>query len=133
MLSTSKLQPIICTSRMEEAEQFYSRTLGLALKGRSLGSLVFQLGTGTLRVSPVLSSQPSTHTVLGFAVTNIRDIVHALRASGVRMEEFENFAHDLDGIVRVPDGTQVAWFRDPDGNLLSVVQYLTEDGISSQD
>jgi catechol 2,3-dioxygenase-like lactoylglutathione lyase family enzyme len=131
MLSTSKLQTIICTSRIDEAEKFYSSILGLQLKGKSIGALVYQVGNGTLRISPVPSAQPSDHTVLGFAVSNIRDAVSELKARGVGLEKFADFPHGDDGIVRIPDGTQVAWFRDPDRNLLSVVQYLTEDGISS--
>jgi catechol 2,3-dioxygenase-like lactoylglutathione lyase family enzyme len=131
MLSTSKLQTIICTSNMDKAEHFYSNVLGLPLKGRSLGALVFQVGNSTLRVSPVPSMQPSEHTVLGFAVSDIQDVVRGLRMRGIDMEKFAGFPHDDEGIVRLPDGSRVAWFRDPDGNLLSVVQYAAEEGISS--
>lgn len=131
VLSKSKLQTIICSSRMDEAEQFYGKVLGLPMKGKSLGALVYRVGDGTLRVSPVPSAAASEHTVLGFAVSNIRNVIGELVARGVTLEKFPNFPHDGEGIVHVPDGTQVAWFRDPDGNLLSVVQYLAEDGISS--
>jgi catechol 2,3-dioxygenase-like lactoylglutathione lyase family enzyme len=127
----SKVQTIICTSRIKDAEHFYGTVLGLSLKGRSLGSLVYQVGNSTIRVSPVQSMQPSEHTILGFAVADLRDVIKELRARGLELERFTNFSHDDDGVVRIPDGTQVAWFRDPDRNLLSVVQYCTEDGISS--
>ncbi len=129
MLSTSKLQTIICTSNMDKAEHFYCNVLGLPLKGKSLGALIFQVGNSMLRVSPVPSSRPSEHTVLGFAVSNIEDVVTGLRVRGIDMEKFANFPHNDEGIVRLPDGSRVAWFRDPDGNLLSVVQYVAEDGI----
>jgi catechol 2,3-dioxygenase-like lactoylglutathione lyase family enzyme len=129
MLSTSKLQTIICTSNMDKAEHFYCNVLGLPLKGMSLGALVYQVGSSTLRVSPVPSMLPSVHTVLGFAVSDIQDVVRGLRVRGIDMEKFASFPHDDEGIVRLPDGSRVAWFRDPDGNLLSVVQYVAEEGI----
>jgi catechol 2,3-dioxygenase-like lactoylglutathione lyase family enzyme len=130
VLSQSTLQPIICTTCIAAAEQFYSDVLELPLQGTSLGALVYQVGNGTLRVSPVPSAPYSDHTVLGFAVSNIHDVMTELAGRGVVFEKFPSFSHDRAGIVQLPDGTQVAWFRDPDGNLLSVVQYQAKDGIS---
>lgn len=99
MFSRSKLQSIVCTSRISEAEVFYRDVPGLNLKARSDGALVFDVGGADLRVSPVPSTAPTEHTVLGFAVPNVY------------------------GVLVTPDGSRVAWFRDPDGNLLSVVQF----------
>lgn len=96
MLSNSKLQAIIWTSCIAEAESFYRDVLGLPLQAKSDGALVFDVGGGDLRVSPVPSTTPSEHTVMGFAVDDV-------------------------------DGAKVAWFRDPDGNLLSVVQFASTD------
>jgi len=123
MLADSRLQTIIWTSRLPEAEKFYCGVLGLTLKGKSHGALVYSVGGGDLRVSPVPSTQPSEHTVLGFAVSDVRAVVDALAARGVVLERFAAFPHDPQGVLRTPDGAQVAWFRDPDGNLLSIVQY----------
>ena len=111
MLASSKLQTIILTSRIDEAEQFYGGVLGLPLKGKSHGALVYNVGGGELRVSPVPSTQPSIHTVLGFAVSDLDAVVTALSLRGVQ------------GVLVTPEGARVAWFRDPDGNLLSIVQY----------
>jgi hypothetical protein len=61
--------------------------------------------------------------VLGFAVSDIDAVAAEIAARGVATERFPGFAHDDRGVWRAPDGTQVLWFRDPDGNLLSVVQY----------
>ena len=61
--------------------------------------------------------------MLGFAVDDVGAVAEALAAKGVALERFDGFAHDAHGVWRAPDGTHVAWFRDPDGNLLSVVQY----------
>ena len=125
MLASSKLQTIVWTSRPREAERFYSDVLGLPLKGRSMGALVYDIQGSVLRVSPVPSTQPSEHTVAGFAVEDLAGVVSALRERGVAWVRFPNFPHDDDGVVTAPDGSRVAWFRDPDGNLLSIVQYAS--------
>jgi catechol 2,3-dioxygenase-like lactoylglutathione lyase family enzyme len=123
MLASSKLQTIVLSSRMADAENFYGGVLGLPLKGRSHGALVYDVGGADLRVSPVPSTQPSAHTVLGFAVPDLRMITAALSVRGVAWERFPGFPQDADGVLVTPDGSRVVWFRDPDGNLLSIVQY----------
>jgi catechol 2,3-dioxygenase-like lactoylglutathione lyase family enzyme len=123
MLAASILQTIVWTSRIAEAEKFYGEVLGLHLKARSHGALVYDVGGSDLRVSPVPSTQPSAHTVLGFGVADIRTIVESLTERGIRFERIAGFPHDAMGILATPDGSRVAWFRDPDGNLLSIVQY----------
>jgi catechol 2,3-dioxygenase-like lactoylglutathione lyase family enzyme len=127
MLSNSKLQSIIWTSRITEAETFYRGVLRLILRCKSHGALVFSVGGGDLRVSPVPSTAPSAHTVLGFSVDNVDGVIAFLSARGVVFERFDGFSHDENGAVMTPDGARVAWFRDPDGNLLSVVQLPLTD------
>jgi catechol 2,3-dioxygenase-like lactoylglutathione lyase family enzyme len=123
MLSTSRLQAIVCTSDPRAAERFYSDVLGLELKSRAPGALVYTVGDCDLRVSPVPEARPSGHTVVGFAVADIVAVMSALSTRGVVWERFPRFAHDVSGLFVAPDGSRVAWTRDPDGNLLSVVQY----------
>lgn len=123
MLAKSRLQTIICSSRLQEAEAFYRDALGLTLKGKSDGALVFDVGGADLRVSPVPPQEPGEHTVAGFAVGNLESCMAELTERGVRFERFPGFPHAEDGSLVTPDGSVVAWFRDPDGNLLSVVQY----------
>ena len=123
MLSAARLQTLVWTQDTAKAEAFYSGVLGLPLRERSFGALVYAVGEGELRVSPVPSTRPSEHTVVGFAVADIDAVAAALAQKGVEPERFPNFRHDPRGLFRAPDGTQVLWFRDPDGNLLSVVQY----------
>jgi hypothetical protein len=72
----------------------------------------------------VPSTQPSIHTVLGFAVSNLSSVVTALNAHGVKFERFPGFPHNDAGVLVTADGAKVAWFRDPDENLLSMVQYV---------
>ena len=123
MFATAKLQAIILTSRIGEAETFYRDVLGLPIRGRSDGALVFDVGGGDLRVSPVPSTAPSAHTVLGFAVQDLDAVMAQLGARGVSFERFAGIPHDERGAVESPDGARVAWFRDPDANILSVVQF----------
>ena len=125
MIADSQLQVIICTSNLAEAKRFYGEVLELPSKGSSLGAEVYDVSGIPLRVSPVQSSQPSEHTVLGFAVSDLETVATWLLAKGIQFERFPSFSHDALGIVLAPDGSRVLWFRDPDGNLLSVVQYAS--------
>jgi len=124
MLSLSKLQPIICSENIPVAEKFYCDVLGLPVKGRSNGAVVFDVGGSELLVSPVPTTSPSEHTVMGFSVEDVDAVVQSLQDKGVTFERFEHFPHEPNGILMTPDGARVAWFRDPDQNLLSVVQAL---------
>jgi catechol 2,3-dioxygenase-like lactoylglutathione lyase family enzyme len=123
MFANAKLQTIIWTSDIDKAEHFYTHILGLPFIKMSHGALAYSVNGGDLRVSPVPYTSPSEHTVLGFAVSDIRTAVSHLNSQGVEIERFTNFTHDENGILKIPGGDQVAWFRDPDGNLLSVVEY----------
>lgn len=126
MLGSARLQTIVWTARLAEAERFYGNVLGLTLKSRSDGALVYDVGGSDLRVSPVPSTRPTAHTVAGFAVSGLHDVVATLSRRGVTLERFPGFRHDARGIVRTPDGAAVVWFRDPDGNLLSIVELPTQ-------
>lgn len=123
MLASARLKTILCTTRLSEARRFYGEVLGLALKGTSDGALVFDVGGADLLVAPVPSAEPSAHTVVGFAVSDLRAAMAMFGARGVLWERFAMLPHDADGIVRSPDGAQVVWFRDPDRNILSLVEY----------
>jgi catechol 2,3-dioxygenase-like lactoylglutathione lyase family enzyme len=127
MLGNSKLQSIIWSSRIAEAERFYCDVLELTLRSRSDGALVFDVGGSDLRVAPVPSTTPSEHTVMGFAVDDVDETIEWLGGRGVDFERIDGFVHDDNGALTTPDGARVAWFRDPDGNVLSVVQFPAED------
>ena len=123
MLTNSKLQSIIWTSRIAEAESFYREVLGLTLRTKSDGALVFDVGGSDLRVAPVPSTTRAEHTVMGFAVDDVDATIASLRARGVVFERFPGFPHAENGTVISPGGAKVAWFRDPDGNIPSVVEF----------
>ena len=123
MLSHSRLQTIILTSRIEEAERFYTEVPGLQLRRHSNGHLIFDVGGSDLLLGRVPSSQPSDHTVLGFAVGDLDAVIEQLRERGLPLARFGGFPHDDRGVVITPDGDRVIWFRDPDGNVISIVQF----------
>ena len=123
MLGSARLQTIVWTSDIPRAEAFYGGVLELELVGRSHGAIVYRVGDGELRVSPVAATEPSPHTVFGFGVDDVPTVAATLAGRGLVAERFEGFDHDVSGIWRAPDGAKVVWFRDPDGNLFSVVQY----------
>ena len=108
---------IIWTSRLPAAK--FTARFWAPLKAKSHGALVYSVGGGDLCVSPVPSTQPSAHRA-GLRGSDVRAVVDALAARGV---SFSCRPHDPQGVLTTPDGAQVAWFRDPDGNLLSIVQY----------
>jgi len=122
-LADSKLQTLVWSADIESSRAFYSGIIGLPLIGENHGALVYSVGGGTLRVSPVPATNPSEHTVFGFEVADVGVVAADLAAKGVEFERFPGFSHDEKGVWTAPDGTRVAWFRDPDGNLISIVRY----------
>jgi catechol 2,3-dioxygenase-like lactoylglutathione lyase family enzyme len=123
MLSSAILQTLVCTTRLDAARHFYGDVLGLHLKGCSHGALVYAVGDGELRVSPVKELEVSVHTVCGFAVSDLRAEMRDLAARGVRFEPIGGLPQDADAVLTTGEGARVAWFKDPDGNILSLVQY----------
>lgn len=104
-----------------EAQAFYADVLGLEV--REQGDLLHLHIAGGIPVLiyPKDNHTPASHTVLNFPVDNIEQAVDALAARGVQFERYEGFPQDEKGIFRV-EGVQQAWFKDPAGNILSVIQ-----------
>ncbi len=123
MLQQAKLQSIILTTNMTASEAYYRDLLGLKPVGRFDGALVFKVGGGDLRICPVPSHEATEHTVLGFAVNNVAAEVDAQHRKGITFERLVGTPCENTGIFTTPDGSKVAWFRDSEGNLLSVVEY----------
>jgi catechol 2,3-dioxygenase-like lactoylglutathione lyase family enzyme len=121
ILEAAKPAIIICTRDRARATNFYRDTLGLPLASEDNFASVFNIGGVTLRVSAVPDFTPHEHTILGFRVDDVPAAVKALREKGVAFNIYPHFRQDELGILAVPGGTvQVAWFKDPDGNVLSV-------------
>lgn len=113
----------LATANAERARAFYERVLGLAFVADEPPALVFRVGGSMLRIQKVQHVQPVPYTALGWAVSDIRRTVRDLRAAGVAFERYEGMNQDDEGIWHSPSGAFVAWFRDPDGHVLSLTQF----------
>ena len=76
-----------------------------------------------LRVQKVHELRPARHTVLGWRVPDIRSRIKELTKKGVRFERYDGLGQDESGVWTTPSGAKVAWFKDPDGNTLSITQF----------
>jgi predicted enzyme related to lactoylglutathione lyase len=123
VLNTSKLIAFVATTNSEKAQAFYEQKLGLTLSEDTPFALVFEANGVMLRVQKVQSLNPASHTVLGWHVADIRRTIATLVEKGVVFERFAGVSQDEQGIWSAPSGAQVAWFKDPDGNILSLTQF----------
>jgi catechol 2,3-dioxygenase-like lactoylglutathione lyase family enzyme len=121
ILESAKPIIIICTRDRERATAFYRDSLGLTLAYEDKFAAVFNIGGVTLRVSTVADFTPHEHTIVGFKVPDVEATMKALREKGLTFNMYPGFNQDGLGILTLPGGTvRVAWFKDPDGNVLSV-------------
>jgi catechol 2,3-dioxygenase-like lactoylglutathione lyase family enzyme len=115
----------IATASPNEAKVFYTDVMGLKLIEISAFALVFTDSKHVLRVQIVADLSPASHTVHGWQVTNITSAVEELVIKGVQFLRFDQLQQDHLGVWTTPDGHKIAWFRDPDGNTLSLTQTIT--------
>lgn len=123
MLSDKKLKAFIPTINPSKARKFYAENLGLKLLTEDNYALEFDANGTLLRITTVEKLVPQPFTVLGWDVDNIKELIKSLAGKGVVFEKYEFIKQDNLGIWTAPGGTKVAWFKDPDGNLLSLSEY----------
>jgi catechol 2,3-dioxygenase-like lactoylglutathione lyase family enzyme len=112
------------TLNPDGAKAFYCDVLGLQLTSEQLPfALVFDAHGIMLRVIVVQELTPPPYTTLGWEVPNIQEAVAGLAAKGVQFVRYPNMSQDENGIWTAPGGSRVGWFRDPDGNTLSLSQH----------
>lgn len=112
---------LICTRDRNRARAFYRDTLGLQMVAEDNYAAIFDLGGIALRLATVADFVPHEHTILGFQVADVAVTVRALGRKGVKFNRYQRLKQDKLGILIVPGtATRVAWFKDPDGNVLSV-------------
>ena len=119
----NRLIAFVATAKPTEAKRFYRDVLGLIFVEESPFSLVFLSGETMLRIQKVAEVTIAGDTALGWQVDSIEQRMSELEARGVAFERFDSLAQDPSGMWVTPDGTKVAWFRDPDGNLLSLTEF----------
>jgi catechol 2,3-dioxygenase-like lactoylglutathione lyase family enzyme len=113
----------VATAQPDVAKNFYSDLLGFRLVEDSQYALVFDINGTMLRIQKVGEVALAPYTALGWGVPDIHAKVRELGAKGVTMERFQWMDQDAAGVWTTPDGSAVCWFRDPDGNLLSLTQF----------
>jgi predicted enzyme related to lactoylglutathione lyase len=111
------------TTRPEEAKTFYKDVVGLPFVAEEEYALIFDLNGVMIRVAKAPPFTPHPFTVLGFKVSDIAAEARRLAEKGVRFERYPYFTQDELGVWSAPEGAKVAWFKDPDGNLLSLTQF----------
>jgi catechol 2,3-dioxygenase-like lactoylglutathione lyase family enzyme len=121
MLGDSKAFSGFAVDDLDTARAFYAETLGLRTSEEH-GFLTLHLGGDrpTL-VYPKPDFVPATYTILNFPVEDVERAVDELSARGVRCERYDGFEQDERGIARMEGGPPIAWFKDPAGNILSVL------------
>jgi catechol 2,3-dioxygenase-like lactoylglutathione lyase family enzyme len=122
VLGREKLVAFVATLDPGRARTFYQNTLGLPLVSEDRFALVFDAGGTMLRVTAVQEMTAVKYTVLGWQVENIVQTANILRKAGVNLERYPGMQQDELGIWTSPSGARVGWFKDPDGNTLSITQ-----------
>lgn len=122
MDSSARIVAFVGTLNQARAKAFYKDTLGLDLVTEDGFALAFDVHGTMLRVTTVPKLTPAGYTVVGWAVADILAAVRDLQKKGVVFERYD-FVKDELGIWTAPGGAKVAWFKDPDGNILSLSQH----------
>jgi catechol 2,3-dioxygenase-like lactoylglutathione lyase family enzyme len=124
MLGSIDIVAFVPTTDAVKARAFYEGVLGLSFVKDDGFAMVLDANGIMIRVAKVGKDfVPAKFTILGWQVSNIEDVVRSLQAKGVQFEIFGFFKQDELGIWTAPTGDKVAWFKDPDGNILSVSQH----------
>lgn len=122
MLARAELVAFVPVADLGRARAFYETVLGLPCVDASGFACVFDCAGTTLRATLVQGFRPAGYTVLGWAVPELRAAAQALTDHGVTMERYDGVEQDDQGIWTTPGGDLVVWFKDPDGNTLSLTQ-----------
>jgi len=123
MLRDAKLVAFGATTDSARAASFYVGTLGLTVRYEDDFALVLDANGVELRLQKVRALTPAGFTTLGWEVRDVDAVATALEEQGISLERYRWLEQDARGVWLAPSGARIAWFRDPDGNLLSVAQY----------
>jgi len=108
---------------LDAARAFYRDTLGLEVTDEEMGNLTLHLaGDRPTMIYPKPDFEPATYTILNFQVQDVEGAVDELSSRGVEFERYDDFDQDEKGVAHTPGGgPDIAWFKDPAGNILSVL------------
>jgi catechol 2,3-dioxygenase-like lactoylglutathione lyase family enzyme len=122
MIDGAKLVAFVATTDPDRSSDFYVEVLGLTVRERTPYALVLDGGGTELRVTVVPERPPTPYTVLGWEVADIGAAVRDLVGKGVEFIRYDPMDQDELGVWTAPGGARMAWFTDPDGNVLSFSQ-----------
>ena len=125
MLKSSKAFSSFAVRDIAKAKEFYQSVLGLDVIDNPMGLIEIKIpGSSNVLIYPKADHQPAAFTVLNFPVENIDETVSLLIERGIILEQYdwEQLITDEKGISRTNNGPNIAWFKDPDGNILSVIE-----------
>jgi catechol 2,3-dioxygenase-like lactoylglutathione lyase family enzyme len=122
MFADTKAYSGLAVKDLEEARRFYGETLGLRISEQGDQIWLHLAGGRDTLVYHQPDSTPASYTALNFEVDDIDEAVEALTARGVTLERYEGTDQDAKGVSRAEGGPLIAWFKDPSGNVLSVLQ-----------
>jgi catechol 2,3-dioxygenase-like lactoylglutathione lyase family enzyme len=122
MLATSDVIAFAPTTNLTRARAFYQGALGLPLVGEDPYAAVFDAHGTMLRITVVAEVAHAGYTVLGWRVADISETVAELESRGVVFTRYDGVEQDLHGVWTSPGGDRIAWFADPDGNILSLTE-----------
>jgi catechol 2,3-dioxygenase-like lactoylglutathione lyase family enzyme len=123
VLSNHKIVALVPITDGDKAKSFYVDKLGLRFLSDDGFAIVLDANGNRVRLTKMKEVKPQPFTVLGWEVADITSVVRELQTAGVTFERFHEFMkQDELGVWTAPDGTRVAWFKDPDGNILSLSQ-----------
>ena len=123
MLATSDVIAFASTTDLARARTFYEATLGLPVVDENAFACVFDAHGTMLRITAVGEVAHPGYTVLGWRVSDISVTVTALESQGVVFTRYDGMNQDAQGVWTTPNGDRVAWFTDPDGNVLSLTEF----------
>ena len=124
MLSDRKIVALVPITDGDKARAFYVDKLGLKFLSDDGFAIVVDANGNKVRLTKMKEVKPQPFTVLGWETADIAADIRALQSNGVIVERFpDHMKQDDLGIWTAPDGTKVAWFKDPDGNILSLSQH----------
>ena len=113
----------VATQNAAKARKFYEGKLGLKVTSDDPFAIALDANGTMLRVQKVKKVAPAQYTALGWRVADITATIRQLNKAGVKFERFAGMPQDEDAVWTSPSGAKIAWFKDPDGNILSLTEF----------
>jgi catechol 2,3-dioxygenase-like lactoylglutathione lyase family enzyme len=132
MLNRAKVIAFAPAKDLQAARKFYAGVLGLRFVSEDPFAAVFEAGGTMLRVSKVEDFEPPPFTILGWRVPKIEPVVRKLTTRGVSFNRYSFLQQDELGIWVAPSAAKVAWFKDPDGNVLSLTEFPSKSSRTTR-